>query len=386
MKIDKSNPQHWKCLLLFFTTTMLALALKPFLKRDRKLILLYGHKFNGNLKSLYERNLIEKDFNYKIVFLTMDAELLALLRDQKIESISATSLASATTIARTSCIVSDHGLHCLSLLLRTNTKFVDVWHGIPFKGFVPNDFKIQHKYDAIFVSSPFLRDMYINRFGFNEDRVFSTGYGRTDKLWLNSEMEKQAIKDRLNIDSSKKVVMYAPTWKQDSQNRSVIPFGDSANTFLLKLDAECSRLNAIGIIRTHLNSALAVNQDFRSLIFAPHSQYPDTEDLLLISDLLICDWSSIAFDYLVLNRPTIFLNIPAPFKNGFSLGANYRFGKKVSSSDELFIALEKYIVSPALYHNEFEEISNHIKSDVYGRLFDGKSAKRYLEIIPKLYL
>ena len=61
--------------------------------------------------------------------------------------------------------------------------------------------------------------------------------------------------------------------------------------------------------------------------------------MLQISDVLICDWSSIAFDYLILNRPTLFLDVEPPFRKGFSLGPEYRFGPVIASLDALLAEL-----------------------------------------------
>src|SRR5690606_40302310 len=60
-------------------------------------------------------------------------------------------------------------------------RFFDVWHGIPFKGFDADDFRVQHRYDECWVASPLLRDLYIQRFGFEPQRVVATGYARTDR-------------------------------------------------------------------------------------------------------------------------------------------------------------------------------------------------------------
>jgi hypothetical protein len=86
-------------------------------------------------------------------------------------------------VASADCIISDHGLHALQLLLKlSDITFVDVWHGIPFKGFTADDFTIQHQYDEIWVSSALLKRLYVEKFGFKEAMVQATGLGRTDLI------------------------------------------------------------------------------------------------------------------------------------------------------------------------------------------------------------
>ena len=54
---------------------------------------------------------------------------------------------SIPVLARAGALVTDHGLHCLSLLVRLGgLPAYDVWHGIPFKGFDADDFRAQHRY------------------------------------------------------------------------------------------------------------------------------------------------------------------------------------------------------------------------------------------------
>ena len=105
-------------------------------------------------------------------------------------------------------------------------------------------------------------------------------------------------------------------------------------------------------------------------------EFPDAEDLLLLTDILICDWSSIAFDYLALNRPTIFLEVEPPFKNGFSLGREYRFGRVATDMEVLCDTIDKTLESPRWYLSSQGPKHQKVTNDVYGENTDGKSASR----------
>ena len=61
----------------------------------------------------------------------------------------------------------------------------------------------------------------------------------------------------------------------------------------------------------------------------------NAETLLLDMDTLICDWPSISFDFLALNRPTTFLEVEPPIENVLSQGAEYRFGKVAKTMSDL---------------------------------------------------
>src|SRR3546814_11702319 len=91
--------------------------------------------------------------------------------------------------------------------------------------------------------------------------------------------------------------------------------------------------------------------DFPCVVAFPGDLYPNTEEILQISDALICDWSSIAFDYLLLDRPTYFLDVPPPFRKGLALGANYRFGPVVLGLEQLVAQLESWLKASSNYWN-----------------------------------
>jgi CDP-glycerol glycerophosphotransferase (TagB/SpsB family) len=61
------------------------------------------------------------------------------------------------------------------------------------------------------------------------------------------------------------------------------------------------------VIRSHLNARIR-EREFDNVLYCPMKTFPDTAGLLQETDLLACDWSSIAFDYLALHRPAIFVD------------------------------------------------------------------------------
>jgi len=377
MKIDKRNPRHWFYLAAFTVASLFALVLRPLVSRHGPpLVLLYGHKLNGNLMSLYA---LGDQPACEFLFLTMDPAYQRELRADGMRSVLAFSPAGVRALARARAIVSDHGLHVLSWLPRLGLlRFADVWHGIPFKGWDARDFLVQHTYDEIWVSSALLRRYYVERFGFHEAQVHVTGYGRTDRL-VRADEDLAPLRRRLDLPDGRRVMMFAPTWQHGTGTRSIFPFDSPADAFLAMLADVCRAHDTICLFRTHLNSGvgeLPLPADvFRCV---PQQAWPDSEGLLLLSDLLVCDWSSIAFDFLLLERPTIFLDVPAPFPKGFTLGPEYRFGAVVASVDALADRLARYLAHPEQYAAEHGEQARRIAAAVYDDMADGHAAERYL--------
>lgn len=385
MKINKKNPQHWLILLLFTINTAFALLFRKFFKSQRnKHIVLYGHKFNGNLKALYDGALEE---GFRFYFLTMDPAYYVELKKQNIKVLFGLKLSDMLKVGQASLVISDHGLHGLILLLKnTDIQFVDVWHGIPFKGFDSDDFKVQHQYTETWVASEYLKHLYINKFGFNESKVKALGYARTDVL-VNKDRDIKTLKKSIGIpeqDLHKKIILFAPTWVQDNAQRNIYPFQQSEAFFINLLEEVCQQTDSICLLRKHLNTPLQDKIQSDYVFDCSYASYPDAESMLLISDVLVCDWSSIAFDYLLLQRPTIFLDVPAPFSKGLSLDETHRFGHIVSDTGTLAKALIQFLNQPQSYYEHYAEEAANIETKVYQQYADGKVAKRSLKRIEEL--
>lgn len=385
MKINKKDPIHWFILFIFSINIILCIIYKFISKKNNNTIVLYGHKLNGNLKALYDNK--TKDV-CNFYFLTIDPTYYKELKKQNINALSGLKLKDILTVARSPLIISDHGLHSLILFLKfTDIKFIDVWHGIPFKGFDKHDFKVQHQYDEVWVTSKLLKEIYVKKFGFSINKLKLIGYTRTDIL-VHKNISTLEIKKSIGIPThllDRKIILFAPTWVQDDKHRNIFPFQQDETIFLQRLNQLCMHTNSICLLRKHLNTPIA-QQKYPEFIFdCSYAKFPDAESILLISDILVCDWSSIAFDYLLLDRPTIFLDVTAPFSKGFSLNESYRFGHIVHTIEDLFTSLEQYLCYPEQYKQEYEQKSQYIKQKLYDGLADGqvtiRAIKRIQEII-----
>lgn len=341
------------------------------------MVILYGHQLYGNLQALYtewQRSFIDE---FDCYFLSLDPQYSRRLRSEGIHVLYCGRLRDMLLVGRCSAIITDHGLHAMSPLLSlTDIQFIDVWHGIPFKGFTPADFRVQHRYDEVWVSSPLLKEIYQNKFGFPEHIVRDIGYARADKLFLRHPPDP-ALRNQVSIPPGDRIVLYAPTWQQDDNGRELFPFGESQDNFIQRLSEICSEHQSTLVIRSHLNARIG-EKIFSNVRYCSMKDYPDTESLLQHTDVLICDWSSIAFDYLALNRPTVFLNVTPPFKNGFSLDPKHRFGVVVEDINSLHETLQSILTDPNFYLATYGPKHQKVIRSVYGDNTDGGAALRQL--------
>lgn len=377
MKVDKANPRHWFRLLRFAASVMAVWLLQPWVRQGRRVrVVFYGHKLSGNLLAIHDALVAEGDI--EPVFLTMDPVYAKELSGLGKKSCQAGTLSSVLLLLRAKAVISDHGLHAMSWLVgRSRLRFLDVWHGIPFKGFDADDFRLQHRYDEVWVASPLSKELYVKRYGFKPDRVHVTGYARTDLLAKPGPGKEELLEQfGLGGYQSSRFVLFAPTWKQDSRNRSLFPFGETESTFIDRLASVCRAKDAVLLVRKHLNSNGGADTPADGVVYLPFAAFPHTEAILSLSSLLICDWSSIAFDYLLLDRPTIFLETPPPFRKGFSLGPEYRFGRVVASMDSLLNAAASYLEDDENYRADVGGLPGSVRERVYNGYADGKCAQR----------
>lgn len=381
MKIDRRRPNHWLYLLGFFVQGVIGVLCrkKKHQNGGRKIVLLYGHKLNGNLLALYRAMRRDHEDRFRPIFLTMDLAYHRQLRAAGEDSVWAAGRVCSRVLAEADAVVSDHGLHALQplhdLYRKRDVRFFDVWHGIPFKGFDAHDFRLQRRYDEIWVASHLHRRLYVERYEFEAAKVIATGYARTDQL-VNQAENSGAIRHRLGLPARGRLVLFAPTWAQDARGRSIYPFGVGAQPFLQALSAIAEKHEATIILRSHLNSGAVNTAATPRIVPLSGSEYPDAEEILRVSDLLICDWSSIAFDFLLLDRPALFLDVPAPFAKGFSLGSEYRFGPVPGSLAQLTTELDRALADYEGYRLAGSQSRETMRARIYGAVADGQAADR----------
>ena len=140
------------------------------------------------------------------------------------------------------------------------------------------------------------------RQGFLYDgEVMVEGMPRNDKLvHIDKHREEAAeVKKRLGIDGSTKVLLYAPTFRDDkSSQQCAIDIAASVKSL------ESNGEKWLCLIRSHSLSK-GISVDSNSSPYLDVTFYPDMADLLLITDLLITDYSSCAGDFLLTGKPVV---------------------------------------------------------------------------------
>ena len=209
----------------------------------------------------------------------------------------------------------------LTIVKPRHTIYIQTWHGTPLKklGFDVKEVHIPKtttaKYQASSYKETCLWDYLVSpnnyssetfkrAFGF-EKEILEYGYPRNDVLYTHNTPEYiESIKQKLGIPLDKKVILYAPTWR-DNQFYEVEHY-----KFDLPLDLRAlqERYQDQYVILLRMHSLVGENFDL-----SPYTGFAydfsigiDVNELYLVADLLITDYSSVFFDYANLRRPIIF--------------------------------------------------------------------------------
>lgn len=375
--------------ILFGTVfLLLSILIKP--KKGREKIIGFASShFSGNVKYLYLE--MVNYLNVKVFFVTGEKDEIKRVKKLGVDARCYMDVNSAPLFLKTHAWVTSHGINYIpffGLIRRVLpfwkwkhcSKWIDVWHGL---GWVHTERgKMLRDYDLAIDASEFFREYYSGGDSDIAEKIKITGYPRNDPL-IDRRWSREDIEKELGIQTNRKNILYAPTWGHEHEKRLFL--WENTDRFLREVEEFCKKYGCNFLIRMHPNwymrdveqrklLKLGVKRSKWVFHVSPY-KCADTQPLLYISDVLITDWSSIANDFVFLNKPMIFLETPFPVKR-FVLKPEDRTGYIVKNEKEFFDALYKSIVRPNLYEEKRKKILRKLH-----KYMDGKSAKRCSEEI-----
>lgn len=290
------------------------------------------------------------------------------------------------------------------MTLRPGQVYIQTWHGTPLKR-LGCDIREESSGNVLFSAdeihrrytregdrltyllspSAFATDKLSSAFGLvasgRTSAVIEEGYPRNDRLATFGGADVTEVRECLGIPAGKKVVLYAPTFR-DNQHSSATGY-----TFDLGVDFDSLRA-ALGddyviLFRAHYLVASRFDFTAQEGFVYDVSSVDDINDLYIASDMLITDYSSVFFDYANTRRPIVFfmydLEHYAEDLRGIYLDVSELPGPIVRTQDELVAAVraagspspelsEKY----ARFNERFTYLDDgHASERVIERVFGG---------------
>jgi CDP-ribitol ribitolphosphotransferase len=166
---------------------------------------------------------------------------------------------------------------------------------------------VHKNYTHATVSSPYEVPFYAEAFGIPEERVIPTGTPRMDQF-LDPERQQRgraAAVAALPGTRGRFVILFAPTFRGGGPRQARYPVGQLDLEALHRL---CVELDAVMVFKLHpfVKSRLIIPEALGDRLIDVTREGLDVNDILLIADLLITDYSSIVFEYSTLARPMLF--------------------------------------------------------------------------------
>lgn len=202
------------------------------------------------------------------------------------------------------------------------TTYLQTWHGTPLKklGLDMNsvymsgedDIKKYHEsfrknaatWDMLIAQNDFSAETFRRAFDF-KGTMLNIGYPRNDKLFAdNSQDSVKLIKEKLGLPADKKIMLYAPTWRDDNiAGAGIYHFSCGIDIDMMK--KEFGEDYVLVLKYHYLVKDNTDWSEYGDFVYVSDESV-DIADLYLVSDILITDYSSVMFDYSLLDRPMYF--------------------------------------------------------------------------------
>lgn len=208
------------------------------------------------------------------------------------------------------------GLPVYGLGLNKQRMIINLWHGVPLKkiALMENSldwwtslyFKhiFSNNYTHILTTSENLVSTMQKSFGVPRETIKVWGQPRNDALFSQNSREKVLNEIYGQLPAYNKVVLYAPTFREN-RGTKFFPFEDFTSTKLENFLEEQKLLIFIRCHQSEMGSTANKFGDRVKLINADRVE--EIMDIINIFDLLITDYSSIFIDYLLTQKPVLFL-------------------------------------------------------------------------------
>ncbi|MHC5281016.1 CDP-glycerol glycerophosphotransferase family protein [Listeria kieliensis] len=273
------------------------------------------------------------------------------------------------------------------LSIRKNTDLIQVWHAVgAFKTFgysrmgMPGGPKIDsvdHKnYTKAIVSSHHVVDKYAEGFGIKAESVYPIGVPRTDLFFdLNKQ---QSILERLYKEmpfiKNKKVILFAPTFRGNGQQSAHYPF-EYLN--FKDIYEALYKKGWVMLLKIHpfVQNKPQIPYQYKDFYFDV-SDYREINDLLLVTEVLITDYSSVCFEYALLKRKMVFYS---PDLAEYTATRNFYYeylkfipGFFATTTEELIESVQEEKID----YDKLNDFISYFFDDL-----DGKSADRFVKYL-----
>lgn len=357
-----------------------------------------GNRFGDNSAAFFDYCNVYKENAYKYYWLSDNAKVVDSIKSKGWDAYLKKSFKGIWISLRASLFITSHGLKDVLFYSLKSKRTPELYfhHGIPLRGAkISKDglkdtaLKNNRPQEITYMvaTSVWGGNRQRKNIPVEQSKVLVTGYPRNDLFFNYDKKQYKSIKSDLGLNGY--TILYAPTWRKWEQTK-YFPFNDFELDGLVRFLRE----NKITIVlRPHSvdmyrrdDGDIINNLDFCNDVIKIISidEYEDTQKLLLASDCLITDYSSIFYDYLLLERPIIFLpydkEIYSKRMGDFLGDYDYETPGIKLYEQKLFI---DYVSKIKNGRDEFNEARNNL-CNLAHKYLDGNSSERVFRFIDEM--
>ena len=347
------------------------------LPKYKKKVVFYGRsRYDSNNHALIQY-MIENGYNdkYKIYLVVSNEDDLVFYQNIKNVYPVKGAIAGAYHTLSSKYVFHCYGMGKMSSRIPKNQIVFDLWHGIGLKALSDvssSDYNKRSKY--ILATCDYGKNYFMKCFGYKSEQFYIGGYPRCEQLFSGKDVLKE-----FGIDKSQyaKIILYMPTFRKAKQfgyDESVLEFPLFDEQKLSKFNDYLAEKNILFIIKPHpaqdnlnilnfqsSNVKVIKNRDLLSKKMMLYS-------LVGQSDVLITDYSSIYFDYLLTQRPICFVidDIDSySDKRGFVVEnpEDYMAGEKIKDVEQLQQFLDGILDGKDMWKEKRAEINDMMNPD-----------------------
>lgn len=302
-------------------------ALKPFffkvlrlspIKKNKVVFLNYDGKGYGDNAKYLAEELLRRDFPLRLVWI-VDGDADAFVPDGIKKVVSLNGLSASYALSSAKIIVNN----CKSTLplhfrKKRDQFYLQTWHGdFPLK-YIEKEVEVQLPVsyvtkskadsaitDAIVSGCPFFSQILRESFWLPENcKILEFGVPRND-LYYRGDTFRNKLKERMGFSSDDRILLYAPTFRDDGDTDCYNLDFERLRKHLCRTTGEEWKI----IVRLHPNVSARADLFRYDEKIINGTARSDQQELCMIADCLITDYSSIMGDFFIMGKP-VFLYVP----------------------------------------------------------------------------
>lgn len=280
--------------------------------RNKKIVVFgawLGEKYADNTKALFE--CANKRKNIRAIWISKNRDVVEEVRKLGYEAYYYTSFKGIAVQLRAKYVFVTNGISDVNHAFLGRAIFINLWHGVPLKR-IGYDDTYARNWDSlprkirdfivgvalgreyVVATSETIANIYESAFRRPKEKILCLGQSRNDVFFR--PRKKQWFE-------GKRIILYAPTHRKEGKEKMAL----SKLFDLAKWNAFCETYDYYFVIKKHFyHKGEQENLEQYARILDVTGQTFDTQLLLMETDILITDYSSIYIDYMLLNRPILF--------------------------------------------------------------------------------